>query len=249
MPEALALLGRATGVSRVYIFDVAESAAGGKIVSQRFEWVAEGVTPQIDVPELQGLDLIEAGFERWGADLAAGRAVFGDVEDFPASERPLLEMQQILSILIQPIFAGDRWWGFMGFDACSTRQEWSRVEVDTLRIAARTISGAIHQQDRETEMRRRVELLSEAVIDTGPDGAIRYVNAAWRNLLGSEPQSAIGRPLGDFVHAEDTGVLERTIDEAQRAGGPARGELRLRRADGTGCTVVLAVTPLPHGGL
>ena len=249
VPEALAILGRATGVSRVYIFDVAESAAGRQVVSQRFEWVAEGVTPQIDVPELQGVDLIEAGFERWGADLAAGRAVFGDVEDFPASERPLLEMQQILSILIQPIFAGDRWWGFMGFDACSARQEWSRVEVDTLRIAARTISGAIHQQDREAEMRRRVELLSEAVIDTGPEGDIRYVNAAWKNLLGSEPQAAVGRPLADFVHAEDTSALDRLIGEAQRAGGPVRGELRMRRTDGTGCAVVLAVTPLPHGGL
>jgi len=83
VPGALALLGRATGVSRVYIFDVTENAAGRQIVSQRFEWVAEGVAPQIAAPELQGLDLIEAGFSRWGADLAAGRAVFGDVGEFP----------------------------------------------------------------------------------------------------------------------------------------------------------------------
>ncbi len=249
VPGALALLGRATGVSRVYIFDVTENAAGRQIVSQRFEWVAEGVAPQIAAPELQGLDLIEAGFSRWGADLAAGRAVFGDVGEFPESERPLLEMQQILSLLIQPIFAGDRWWGFMGFDACAARQEWSRVEVDTLRIAARTIGGAIHQQDREADMRRRVELLSEAVIDTGPDGAVRYVNAAWQKLLGRGPQSALGRPLTEFVHPEDAGVLDRIVGEAQSAGGPVRGELRMRREDGTGCAVVLAVTPLPQGGL
>ncbi len=249
VPDALAFLGRATGVSRVYIFDVTTGPTGRVVVNQRFEWVADGVTPQIDVPELQGVDLIEAGFTRWGEELAAGRAVFGDIDDFPASERPLLEMQQILSILIQPIFAGERWWGFMGFDACASLQAWSKVEVDTLRIAARTIGGAIHRQGRDLEMRRRVELLSETVIDTGADGVIRYVNEAWRELLGYDPASAPGQPLARFVHADDAPMLERLLREA---GGPvaaSRTELRLVRKDGSERRAFLAVAPLPEGGL
>ena len=134
VPSALAVLGEATGVSRVYLFEVVRGSRGERIASQRFEWCAPGVTPQIDNPDLQGIDLIPNGYGRWVERMEAGEPVYGDVEDFPESERDLLRAQDILSLLVQPIQAGARWWGFVGFDACAARQAWDRVEVDVLRI-------------------------------------------------------------------------------------------------------------------
>jgi len=156
VPDALAILGEATRVSRVYIFEV-EHRNGVDLVSQRFEWCAAGVTPQIDNPSLQGMPL-DNGFTRWGEVLRGGQPVFGDIEDFPESERPILEVQEIKSILVQPIFEGSRWWGFMGFDACATVQSWERVEVDTLRIAALLLGAAIHRQNRESLLRESQKL-------------------------------------------------------------------------------------------
>jgi signal transduction histidine kinase len=153
VPRVLRTLGEATGVSRVYVFENQRAASGDVLVSQRFEWVAPGVTPQIDVPELQNVPLHEAGFTRWATLMEAGKPVVGDIDQFPASERPLLEMQQILSILVQPIYAGPRWWGFMGFDACEQVQSWEKVEVDALLIAARLLGNALHQQERDTMLR------------------------------------------------------------------------------------------------
>jgi len=249
VPAALALLGEATGVSRVYIFDVTTGPTGRGVANQRFEWVAEGVEPQIDVPDLQGIDLIDAGFSRWSEELSAGRTVFGDPEDFPESERPLLEMQQILSILIQPIFSGDRWWGFMGFDACATPHSWSKVESDTLRIAARTIGAAIHRQHRDLEMRRRVELLSEVVIDTDAAGIIRYVNPAWAGLLGHAPAGAVGLPLSGFIHPDDVPVLSEHLHQALSAPATIGADMRMVAADGTLRWVILSMAPLPEGGI
>jgi signal transduction histidine kinase len=152
--EVLRILGEAAGVSRVYIFEHVRGPKGERIVNQSFEWCGTGVAPQIDMPELQGLDLDREGYTRWAEYMTAGRPIFGDIGDFPASERPLLEAQGIYSLLAVPIFAGTRWWGLIGFDACTGVHSWSKVEADVLHIASRTLGAVIHQQEREKLLRR-----------------------------------------------------------------------------------------------
>jgi signal transduction histidine kinase/CheY-like chemotaxis protein len=157
MPEVLTVLGQATAVSRVYVFDRVDASDDTR-VRQRFEWCAAGVTPQIDNVELQDLDLAAVGFGRWVHELRAGRPVLGDVADFPADERPLLESQSICSMLVQPIFAGSVWWGFIGFDACDTRRAWHALELDTLRVAARVCGMALALEVREAHARQTYKM-------------------------------------------------------------------------------------------
>jgi len=98
VPSALAVLGESTGVSRVYVFEVTNGPGGKTLASQRYEWCAPGVTPQIDMPELQNLDLAEVGYQRWIDVLRRGDAIYGDVDEFPKSEHELLQMQDIPTI-------------------------------------------------------------------------------------------------------------------------------------------------------
>lgn len=154
LPDTLRVLGEATGVDRVYVFEVIRRDRDETHVSQRFEWVAAGIEPQIDNPELLDVPLHGAGFTRWGQLLESGLPVVGDIEDFPASERPLLEGQGIRSLLVEPIFVGPRWWGFMGFDACRRIQSWADVEVHALRIAALVLGSAILQDERQAQFRQ-----------------------------------------------------------------------------------------------
>jgi signal transduction histidine kinase len=154
LPEVLRVLGEATCVDRVYVFEVTRREPEEVRVAQRFEWVAEGIHPQIDNPDLLDVPLHGAGFSRWGRLLESGLPVVGDLDDFPASERPLLEQQSIRSLLVQPIFAGPRWWGFMGFDACRQTQAWADVEVNALRIAGLVLGSTILQNEREAQFRQ-----------------------------------------------------------------------------------------------
>lgn len=154
LPEVLAVLGRASGVSRVYYFAMMGASDGRRLVSQIAEWVNDGVEPQMDNPDLQGLDMVEAGFGRWLDLLEAGEPVFGDIADFPDSERPLLEAQDIHSLLVQPVAIGDVLGGLIGFDACDAPQTWSMLEVRTLRIAARLLGAAMQREHREREWRQ-----------------------------------------------------------------------------------------------
>ena len=48
LQEVLARLGQVTEVSRVYIFENEAGAEGSLCTSQRYEWAAPGIDPQID---------------------------------------------------------------------------------------------------------------------------------------------------------------------------------------------------------
>ena len=261
--DALRVLGEATGVSRVYLFEV-ERPNGAEVVSQRFEWCAAGVAPQIDNPELQGLPLEAAGFTRWAAIMKKGEVVFGDVADFPESERPLLEMQEIKSLLVQPIFEGPRWWGFMGFDACAAVQSWERVEVDTLRIAALVLGSAMHRQNRDAQLRetQKLEALGRMAGSVAHDfNNILMVIAGATELLKGELEDRGQHAIAHGQHAtmidqalERAGSLTRRLLDfsRRRAGAPQvvsplellrRDEPLLRQAIGS--KVRLRVV---HGG-
>jgi putative nucleotidyltransferase with HDIG domain len=151
--EVLQRLGTVTEVSRAYVFENRRDKAGTLLTSQRFEWVAPGVQSQIDNPDLQDLPLIQAGFSRWARLLSHGERIVGLVREFPHSEQQLLADQGIQSMLVVPITAKGRWWGFMGFDDCERERAWTRMEIDTLQTAAHALGAAI----RSHRIRRRME--------------------------------------------------------------------------------------------
>ncbi len=162
MEEVLARLGEATDVSRIYIFANHTSSDGALLASLRYEWVAEGIEPQIRNPELQDVPFAEAGMGRWERVLGSGRVISGNVSDFPESERGLLEAQDIRSLLVVPVFLGDRWWGFMGYDECRRERPWSSVVAEALSAAADTLGTAIQRRDTEAALRRSEAQLRQA---------------------------------------------------------------------------------------
>lgn len=152
--EVLAQLGNATRVSRVYIFKNTTGADGTLQVSYRFEWTAVGISSQLDNPELQNAPYDDAGFGRWKNVLGAGNLIHGNVSNFPTYERALLRAQNVVSIVVVPIFADGDWWGFMGFDDCRRKRNWSPAEFDALRTVANTLGAAIRRERTEAELAR-----------------------------------------------------------------------------------------------
>ncbi len=161
IPSVLARLGQAAGVSRVYVFENRLDDAGRAVVSQRFEWAAEGIVPQIDNPSLQDFPWEEAGFTRWQQELGAGHTIAEVVRSMPEAERRVLEAQQIQSIAVVPVLASGRLWGFIGFDECGREREWSSEEIDTLMAAANALSLAIERRQSEHLLERRLAELGD----------------------------------------------------------------------------------------
>jgi PAS domain S-box-containing protein len=167
LDAVLRALGEAAEVSRVYLFENHAGASGEVCCSQRAEWVADGIAPQIDNPDLQSFPYRESGFGRWLDAFAAGNAIHGQVASFPASEREILAPQAILSLAVLPIVAGGEVWGFLGFDDCRQARVWSDVELDALRTAVTTLGAAIDRRQAELELRESEQRARE-LFDSSP---------------------------------------------------------------------------------
>ena len=72
MPQALAMVGKATGQDRAYIFEYHRHPLSGEnLMSQRYEWVRDGISVQIDNPAMQNLSF-DRFFPTWLEQLSRG---------------------------------------------------------------------------------------------------------------------------------------------------------------------------------
>lgn len=151
--EGLKIIGEATGVDRVYIFQQYYHQET-VFISQRFEWVKQDISIQLDNPDLQDIPMIEAGFGRWLALFAERKPVKGLVKAFPESEQEILQAQDILSLLCLPIYIKEELWGFVGFDDCTRGREWTDREIEVLSNLANTLGGAFMRKRYENSILR-----------------------------------------------------------------------------------------------
>jgi PAS domain S-box-containing protein len=162
--KVLGLLGKATGVSRAYIFRNSKGENGDLGTEPIYQWIKPGVKPPKKSPEIQSKTSYKGGgFQRWAEILSKGQLIQGNVKDFPEEERDQLSEYSIFSIIIVPIFVGQEWWGFIGFDEMSVERSWSVAETEALRAAGRLFGGVIQRKTMEDELRKAREELEERV--------------------------------------------------------------------------------------
>ncbi|MBD3402671.1 PAS domain S-box protein [candidate division GN15 bacterium] len=243
LTDVLTVLGRATDVSRCYIFENVEPKAGRPACSQRAEWAAPGVSAEIDNPELQNATYDDLGMTRWLKILPKHQTIAGPVELLPPEEQRILRSQDIQSIAIVPVFVGDSWWGFMGFDECRTPREWSDSELDALRSAA-GIVGSVIERSRFTEALKQSENRFRSLVEDVPGIAVQgydsdrrviFWNRASELLYGYSAEEASGQQLEDLIIPESMrDEVVTAVDNWVNRGIPIpAGELMLRRRDGS----------------
>jgi PAS domain S-box-containing protein len=254
--DVLGRLGEAADLSRVYVFENRTDDDGRLLASRRYEWAAPGIPAQITDAAEEGQPWEGVGWRRWAEGFGRGEALYGKIQEFPEEERAGLKEQNINSIALAPIFVGREWWGFIGFDECSTERDWSPWEISTLKGAAATLGAAIgrrqaaeHLQAAESRYRGLVEQIpAMTYLDEvgGPDEGI-YVSPQIRDLLGFEPEDWYAEPefWRNHVHPDDEpGVWadwRRTVEK----GGVFAREYRMVALDGSVVWVSERTTILP----
>ena len=253
--EVLHRLGRAAEASRVYVFENYTGADGERWATQRYEWVAPGISAQIDSPALEAFPYRAAGFDRWMEALGRGSLVCGHTRTFPEAERQVLRAQDIESLVAVPVFVEGEWWGFIGFDECEREREWSAAETEALKAAADTLGAAI-QRDRAGRTLRESEERYRAVVEHATEGiflcdtatgAILESNAAFRELLGYDAGELQGMKIHDLI-AHDREGIESNMRLILEEGSRFLGERQYRRKDGSLVDVEAAASVISYCG-
>ncbi len=159
--QTIELLGSAADVDRVIVFENKIAANDEHLLSERYEWTKETVTPYRDFLNLQDMPYYPA-MSRWYETLSAGYPIRGPVKAFPVPERKILEPLKVKSLLSIPIIIEGQFWGFIGFDDCIRERAWTGVDVSILQAAAASIGGAIARRRAEDDLRDAKEVAESA---------------------------------------------------------------------------------------
>ncbi len=242
--QVLERLGRATDVSRVYIFENYPGPDGEVWATNTHEWVASEDLSVIGLPQLKALSYKDIGFGRWLDVFARGESMYSHVRDLPAGERTELEAEGTLSIALVPICIDGEWWGFVGFDECARERVFSAMERDALKAAADTLGAALGRRRADEELRKSQRSMA-TLLSNLPGMAYRCRNeSAWPMefisdgsiaLTGYHPHELVGNRViayADIIHPEDRAWVWRDVQAALAANQPFRITYRIVTAAG-----------------
>jgi len=186
IPPSLKRLGEAAAVSRAYLFQNEEAADGDLLTSLRFEWCAPGVASQQDNPLLHHISYRAIGFTRWVDILTCGEIISGYVKDLPEAEKQILSDQDIVALIVVPVFVERRWWGFVGFERCDSEYVWSEAEVEALRAVSRALGVTIENLASRSRIQQQADELAQ-IMNGVPEGLLLLSNAG--HVLSANPHA------------------------------------------------------------
>ena len=180
------------------------------------------------------------------------------VADLPELAQRHLEKQDIKSLIAVPIFVGEAWWGVIGFDDCRSARQWSSVETEALRAAARTLGAALQRKQADETLRKANELVS-AVVEASPvaitaldaQGLVRMWNPAAEKLFGwtegivprgenTVPRAVLICARRALSHRDPVVLHQHILDIARTVQASARPTARAGRLDQGNAVVVVA---------
>jgi PAS domain S-box-containing protein len=161
LPGVLERLGTASNAGRVYVFENVALPDGRQGMRLHRQWFAPGMEAPAGGSEQ--VVAYDDGFSRWREILSEGRELHGRTRDLPEPERAHMVAEGVRSQIVIPVFVGEEWWGFLGFDDFESERVWPMAEVEALKAAADTLGSAIgrsrieHQRAEERAERRHAE--------------------------------------------------------------------------------------------
>ncbi|MEX0753731.1 MAG: EAL domain-containing protein [Actinomycetota bacterium] len=213
----LAELGTAAEASRAYVFENGTDGDGRVLMDQRFEWCADQVPATLPLPDNHDWPY-EDGYADWLERMPAGEIIQRGRSSVSGNEREDMVSEGIHSYCFVPIFAGERWWGFMGFDDCVRERVWDEVELDMLRVMASHLGTAIGRQVAD-DARRSAEARYRALVENIP--AVTYADElndeATTAYISPQIEELLGYTVEEFTASDDVWIEVLHPDDRDRA--------------------------------
>lgn len=145
--KALSILGKYTGVDRIYIF---EDFNNGKFTRNTYEWCKPGVTPEKDkyqqvsyLPTLHG----------WKNQLMKDGIIhLANFNSLPVNVSKAFFSRKTNSFIVLPLYINNDFSGFVGLDNCESFH-WDDLEIGFLKTVSLMLSNAFERRLAEEELR------------------------------------------------------------------------------------------------
>jgi len=158
--ESTKELAEAVHVDRVRIWKNNDKD-GELYCTQLYEWVG-------NVPPQQGNEhTIDVSYSKtlpeWQETLSAGKCINSIVSKMSDESIAQLKPQGIVSLLVVPVFADDKFWGFIGFDDCKGERRFTDEEESILRSCGMLFAEAMLRNEMIQNIRDKSDQLKSAM--------------------------------------------------------------------------------------
>ncbi|MDD5427250.1 MAG: PAS domain S-box protein [candidate division Zixibacteria bacterium] len=158
--KALKEIGRFAEADRSYVFIFKDDF---KHIENTHEWCREGISPQINNCKNLNIELLP-----WWMNKLKNRenVLIPSVIDLPASaasEKAILQSQEIQSLIVVPMYLGRVLIGFLGFDAVREIKNWSEDTITLLKMVGTIFTNALERKKADEELRKAHDELEKRV--------------------------------------------------------------------------------------
>jgi len=157
--ESLKLVGRAVDGDRVQIWRN-EVIDGSLHFTHAYEWLSDVGKQKVPVPI--GLHFPYSTVPGWKGFFSGGGYINGRLSELSEEERAFLEVYDIKTIVMIPLFLRNEFWGFFSINICVVDREFTTDEITILRSVSHMLINALNRNAQAAEIREshdRVKVL------------------------------------------------------------------------------------------
>lgn len=145
---------------------------------------------------------------------------------------------------VLPLWSADRLVGVLRLSGARTRRGAALAGVQRSLAAAVSRNLKMYAlQERFSLHRRLVDMAQEGIWLAGPDDRTAFVNARMAQMLGYRPEEMLGRPVYDFMPADQRPTAQDHLD-CERLGEVRKSDFRLLRRDGSELWAIVSAGPV-----
>ena len=150
--SAIAMIGKVVDSDRVRVWRNFEEDGDHKC-REIYQWpqVSEG-------GENYFMEVSYSQLPDWYQTMLQRRSINAVVAELPEMERVIVEAQGVVSILAVPLYMGDQFWGFIGYDDCRTSRIFTEADESLLQSAGSIIVSAILRNEMTAHLIEAREL-------------------------------------------------------------------------------------------
>jgi PAS domain S-box-containing protein len=181
--NSIMILGYASEHDRCYIFQNKELEDGTLVFSPKYEWVADGISEEIDNPHFKDVPY-EEGFTDLLKNFLNNDFFTEQVAKFEGQVKEVFEDQGVKTVYVSPIYVKGKLWGFWGFDSCKNERYYTEKELVIFNTFTNTLSAAIEKDVIQQEITLSKENMHH-VIESAPVGLAIIEIATRKSILSN----------------------------------------------------------------
>ena len=236
--ETFSAIGEATNVDHIYYYENDEKS---QLIRQKYKWGNDKlelqITPLQTFTYLNFQEIVDAANEN--------KPFISLIKNLKEGFlKKLLLDNEIMSIIIWPLYMNNVFSGFIGFDSCTDERIWTEDEINIFQVLANNISSVLEKNTTERlvlESEERFRLLANHI--PGTVYLSKYDEYWTKIYLNDQVESLTGYSKKEFledkmsfsnlIHEEDKADIVLISDKKIKAGEPLHLTYRIRKKDGS----------------